>query len=61
MRSDLSVEGRKKKSTFMFLKICVSKSWMDDSPVVFQAWSENQPNFQNNDENCVAITPSKGE
>uniref|UniRef100_A0AAX7UAC3 Mannose receptor, C type 1b n=1 Tax=Astatotilapia calliptera TaxID=8154 RepID=A0AAX7UAC3_ASTCA len=46
--------------TFMFLKICVSKSWMDDSPVVFQAWSENQPNFQNNDENCVAITPSRG-
>uniref|UniRef100_A0AAX7T5A0 Mannose receptor, C type 1b n=1 Tax=Astatotilapia calliptera TaxID=8154 RepID=A0AAX7T5A0_ASTCA len=35
-------------------------AWMDDSPVVFQAWSENQPNFQNNDENCVAITPSRG-
>ncbi|XP_042352881.1 macrophage mannose receptor 1-like isoform X2 [Plectropomus leopardus] len=34
--------------------------WMDGSPVVFQRWDENQPEFKNNDENCAAITPSLG-
>ncbi|KAM3850433.1 macrophage mannose receptor 1-like [Diretmus argenteus] len=29
--------------------------WMDDSPVVFQKWDENQPDFKENDENCVAM------
>nr|XP_020447208.1 macrophage mannose receptor 1-like [Monopterus albus] len=35
-------------------------SWMDGSPVVFQRWDENQPEFQNNDENCAAMTISMG-
>ncbi|XP_054870853.1 macrophage mannose receptor 1-like isoform X2 [Amphiprion ocellaris] len=35
-------------------------AWMDDSPVVFQRWDENQPNFRNNDENCVVMTTSLG-
>ncbi|KAM3850436.1 macrophage mannose receptor 1-like [Diretmus argenteus] len=34
--------------------------WMDDSPVVFQKWDENQPDFKNNDENCVAMTHRLG-
>ncbi|XP_027145353.1 macrophage mannose receptor 1 isoform X2 [Larimichthys crocea] len=34
--------------------------WMDGSPVAFQRWDENQPDFQNNDENCVAMTTSMG-
>nr|XP_046265193.1 macrophage mannose receptor 1-like isoform X2 [Scatophagus argus] len=34
--------------------------WMDDSPVVFQRWDENQPRFLNNDENCVVMTISMG-
>ncbi|KAL0967020.1 hypothetical protein UPYG_G00303530 [Umbra pygmaea] len=34
--------------------------WMDGSPVVFERWDENQPDFVNNDENCVAITKSMG-
>ncbi|XP_029602178.1 macrophage mannose receptor 1-like [Salmo trutta] len=28
---------------------------MDGSPVVFQRWDNNQPDFRNNDENCVAM------
>ena len=30
--------------------------WMDGSPVVFQRWEENQPDFRNNDENCAIMT-----
>ncbi|XP_047445392.1 macrophage mannose receptor 1-like [Mugil cephalus] len=37
-----------------------SFAWMDDSPVEFERWNENQPDFKNNDENCVAITSSMG-
>ncbi|XP_049338780.1 macrophage mannose receptor 1-like isoform X3 [Astyanax mexicanus] len=37
-----------------------SLSWMDDSPIVFQAWAQNQPAFANNDENCVGMTNSQG-
>uniref|UniRef100_A0A674BY60 Macrophage mannose receptor 1-like n=1 Tax=Salmo trutta TaxID=8032 RepID=A0A674BY60_SALTR len=32
-----------------------SFGWMDGSPVVFQRWDNNQPDFRNNDENCVAM------
>ncbi|XP_044077016.1 macrophage mannose receptor 1-like [Siniperca chuatsi] len=34
--------------------------WMDGSPVVFQRWDENQPDFLNNDENCAVMTISMG-
>uniref|UniRef100_UPI003AB09028 macrophage mannose receptor 1-like n=1 Tax=Centroberyx gerrardi TaxID=166262 RepID=UPI003AB09028 len=34
--------------------------WMNGSPVEFQRWAENQPDFQNNDENCVAMTYYSG-
>ncbi|XP_045549731.1 macrophage mannose receptor 1-like [Salmo salar] len=37
-----------------------SFSWMDGSPVVFQRWDNNQPDFKNNDENCVAMASSIG-
>ncbi|XP_069504437.1 macrophage mannose receptor 1-like [Ambystoma mexicanum] len=29
--------------------------WMDGSPVTFQAWADKEPNFANNDENCVVM------
>ncbi|XP_035491562.2 macrophage mannose receptor 1 isoform X1 [Scophthalmus maximus] len=35
-------------------------AWMDGSPVVFQKWDENQPNFSNNDENCAVMYSSMG-
>lgn len=33
---------------------------MDGSPVVYTAWNQNEPNFANNDENCVTIYKSMG-
>ncbi|XP_041751389.1 macrophage mannose receptor 1 [Coregonus clupeaformis] len=37
-----------------------SFGWMDGSPVVYQRWDNNQPDFKNNDENCVAMYASMG-
>uniref|UniRef100_A0AAZ3P0P1 Mannose receptor, C type 1b n=1 Tax=Oncorhynchus tshawytscha TaxID=74940 RepID=A0AAZ3P0P1_ONCTS len=37
-----------------------SFGWMDGSPVVFQRWDNNQPDFKNNDENCVVMSSSMG-
>ncbi|XP_040911918.1 macrophage mannose receptor 1-like [Toxotes jaculatrix] len=37
-----------------------TSAWIDGSPVVFERWDENQPDFKNNDENCVAMTSSMG-
>ncbi|XP_071402106.1 macrophage mannose receptor 1-like [Centroberyx affinis] len=34
--------------------------WMDDSPLAFQRWDENQPDFKNNDEHCAVMTYSMG-
>ncbi|XP_037837906.1 macrophage mannose receptor 1-like [Kryptolebias marmoratus] len=34
--------------------------WMDDSPVLFQMWDEGQPDFNNFDENCVAMKSYDG-
>ncbi|XP_042353789.1 macrophage mannose receptor 1-like isoform X2 [Plectropomus leopardus] len=35
-------------------------SWMDGSPVVFERWDENQPNFLRNDENCAFMNGFMG-
>ncbi|KAL1006843.1 hypothetical protein UPYG_G00077910 [Umbra pygmaea] len=37
-----------------------SFSWLDGSPVTYTAWDQNEPNFANNDENCVTIYKSMG-
>ncbi|XP_062297513.1 macrophage mannose receptor 1 [Scomber scombrus] len=37
-----------------------SFSWLDGTPVTFTAWDNNEPNFANNDENCVTIYASMG-
>ncbi|XP_041804638.1 macrophage mannose receptor 1-like [Chelmon rostratus] len=34
--------------------------WMDGSQVVFQRWSEGQPDFKNYDENCVVMEQYNG-
>ncbi|XP_051524380.1 macrophage mannose receptor 1-like isoform X1 [Myxocyprinus asiaticus] len=34
--------------------------WVDGSPVVYTSWDQNEPNFANNDENCVTIYKSMG-
>ncbi|XP_066536475.1 macrophage mannose receptor 1-like [Hoplias malabaricus] len=47
---------------FIGMTIDLDKSlmWMDGSPVVFQAWEQNQPAFLNEEENCVKMTISQG-
>ncbi|KAI4806365.1 hypothetical protein KUCAC02_017193 [Chaenocephalus aceratus] len=37
-----------------------SFSWIDGSPVSYTAWEQNEPNFSNNDENCVTLYSSMG-
>ncbi|KAL7876288.1 hypothetical protein AOLI_G00112510 [Acnodon oligacanthus] len=39
----------------MHIDMDKSFSWMDGSPVVFQAWAKNQPAFLNNEEHCVKM------
>nr|XP_055073400.1 macrophage mannose receptor 1-like [Misgurnus anguillicaudatus] len=44
----------------MTVELGKSFSWMDGSPVVYTAWEKNEPNFANNNENCVAVLKSSG-
>ncbi|XP_062849166.1 macrophage mannose receptor 1 [Trichomycterus rosablanca] len=44
----------------MTVELDKSFSWVDGSPVVYTAWNQNEPNFANNDENCVTIYKSMG-
>uniref|UniRef100_A0A8B9GYZ1 Mannose receptor, C type 1b n=1 Tax=Astyanax mexicanus TaxID=7994 RepID=A0A8B9GYZ1_ASTMX len=45
---------------FIGLRIDLDKSWMDGSPVVFQAWQQNQPAFVSDDEHCVKMNFRQG-
>eukprot|EP00066_Takifugu_rubripes_P017013 XP_011606279.1 PREDICTED: macrophage mannose receptor 1 [Takifugu rubripes] len=44
----------------MTVNLDKSFSWVDGSPVTYTAWEANEPNFANNDENCVTIYKSMG-
>ncbi|XP_071591214.1 macrophage mannose receptor 1-like isoform X2 [Heliangelus exortis] len=35
-------------------------SWLDETPVNYVAWAPNEPNFGNNDENCVIMSEDFG-
>ena len=37
-----------------------SFSWLDKTPVKYVAWAPNEPNFANNDENCVVMYTQTG-
>ncbi|KAM8967854.1 macrophage mannose receptor 1 isoform 2-T2 [Pelodytes ibericus] len=47
---------------FIGLKLGLDKEflWMDGSPVDFVAWANYEPNFANNDENCVVMYKNLG-
>ncbi|XP_062983516.1 macrophage mannose receptor 1-like [Elgaria multicarinata webbii] len=47
---------------FIGLQLSLDKkvSWMDGTPVQYLAWAPHEPNFANNDENCVVIYRSTG-
>ncbi|XP_059828140.1 macrophage mannose receptor 1 [Hypanus sabinus] len=34
--------------------------WIDNSPVTYLAWAQHEPNFANNDENCVTMYTNMG-
>ncbi|XP_022067987.1 macrophage mannose receptor 1 [Acanthochromis polyacanthus] len=44
----------------MTVNLDKSFSWLDDTPITYTAWERNEPNFANNDENCVTIYKSMG-
>uniref|UniRef100_A0A4W6CGV2 Mannose receptor C-type 1 n=1 Tax=Lates calcarifer TaxID=8187 RepID=A0A4W6CGV2_LATCA len=44
----------------MVVNLDKSFSWLDGTPVSYTAWEHNEPNFANNDENCVTIYKNMG-
>ncbi|XP_035511844.1 macrophage mannose receptor 1 [Morone saxatilis] len=44
----------------MTVNLDKSFSWLDGTPVTYTAWEQNEPNFANNDENCVTMYKSMG-
>ncbi|XP_077347036.1 macrophage mannose receptor 1 [Lithobates pipiens] len=47
---------------FIGLRLNLDKEfkWMDGSPIDYVAWASYEPNFANNDENCVLIYRNQG-
>ncbi|XP_078519695.1 macrophage mannose receptor 1-like [Lissotriton helveticus] len=57
-----AMRKKNKDSYFIGLLLGLDKrfKWMDGSPVIYDAWAEEEPNFANNDENCVVMYTDLG-
>ncbi|KAM9332480.1 macrophage mannose receptor 1-like isoform 2-T2 [Pholidichthys leucotaenia] len=44
----------------MIVNLDKSFSWLDGTPVSYTAWSNNEPSFSNNEENCVTMYKGVG-
>ncbi|XP_006119560.2 macrophage mannose receptor 1-like isoform X1 [Pelodiscus sinensis] len=56
------LKNGKEDAYFIGLQLSIDKkvSWMDGTPVNFLAWAAHEPNFANNDENCVVMYKNLG-
>ncbi|RLW11503.1 hypothetical protein DV515_00001465, partial [Chloebia gouldiae] len=47
---------------FIGLRVSLDKKfiWVDGTPVTYVAWAPNEPNFANNEENCVVMLSEHG-
>ncbi|XP_009084563.3 macrophage mannose receptor 1-like isoform X1 [Serinus canaria] len=54
--------GREPTGYFIGLRVSLDKkfSWVDGTPVTYVAWAPNEPNFANNEENCVVMLSEHG-
>ncbi|XP_069504438.1 macrophage mannose receptor 1-like [Ambystoma mexicanum] len=48
-------QGRDAYFIGLLLSLDKKFKWMDGTPVTYEAWAESEPNFANNDENCVVM------
>uniref|UniRef100_A0A8C5CCB1 Mannose receptor, C type 1b n=1 Tax=Gadus morhua TaxID=8049 RepID=A0A8C5CCB1_GADMO len=68
---DLVVINSEAENIFLWKMVCsvqwfktsssrIGFLWMDGSSTMYQRWDENQPDFRNNDENCVMMSHHSG-